>query len=79
MRTPTEPTMRSEFPMPVLAISIPDAARRLGISRASLYRLIEADATFPIIRQVGKRCKRIKLTELEAWLDATGSKDRWPK
>nr|MBA2546853.1 AlpA family phage regulatory protein [Burkholderiaceae bacterium] len=41
--------------MAVLAISVASAARRLGLSRATVYRLAKDDPTFPIIRRLGKR------------------------
>lgn len=56
--------------MAVLAISVASAARRLGLSRATVYRLAKDDPTFPKIRRLGKRAARIKFDDLTAWLDA---------
>jgi excisionase family DNA binding protein len=64
----------------VLAISVASAARRLGLSRASVYRLVKDDPTFPKIRRLGKRAARIKLDDLTAWLDAQrGGSDGPPR
>lgn len=54
---------------PVLAISVASAARMLGLSRASVYRLAKDDPTFPKVRRIGKRAARIRLADLTAWLD----------
>jgi predicted DNA-binding transcriptional regulator AlpA len=65
---------------PALAISVASAASRLGLSRASVYRLAKDDPTFPKIRRLGKRAARIKLAELSAWLDAQpGGADASPR
>jgi excisionase family DNA binding protein len=64
----------------VLAISVASAARRLGLSRASVYRLVKDDPTFPKIFRLGKRAARIKLDDLTAWLDAQqGGEDGPPR
>jgi excisionase family DNA binding protein len=64
----------------VLAISVASAARRLGLSRATLYRLAKDDPTFPTIRRLGKRAARIKLAELTDWLDTkTGGANGPPR
>jgi excisionase family DNA binding protein len=64
--------MQSDSAFSVLAVSIPEAARRLGVSKAHLYRIIQSDKSFPKVKPVGTRSRRIKLTELEAWFDAKG-------
>ena len=50
-----------------LLITPSEAAEMLGISRATLYRVINRGG-FPLIR-VG-RCSRIPVTELRRWVDA---------
>jgi len=66
--------------VPALAISVASAARRLGLSRATLYRLAKDDPTFPTMRRLGKRATRIKLADLTAWLDGkSGGGDGYPR
>lgn len=51
-----------------LALSVGEAAERVGVSRAQLYPLVMSGAIPSII--VGKRRRLIPLAALERWLDA---------
>lgn len=48
-------------------ISIPEAADFLGVSRPSLYKQIEKDDSFPLLR-IGRRCL-IPTEQLGKWID----------
>ena len=52
--------------MDALLIKIPEAAARLGVSRAKLYELI-ASGALPAVRVDG--CRRIRTTDLRAYVE----------
>jgi excisionase family DNA binding protein len=62
-----------ETPRPLL--SIEEAAAYLGISRSSLYRLIDSGAIASV--RVLKRKQRVERTELDRFITAQTSKTGW--
>ena len=56
---------REQTPQPLL-LTIPQAAQRLGLSRAKLYSLIAQNGGPPVVRF--GRSVRISVASLEAWL-----------
>ena len=52
--------------MPVM-LSVNQAAEVLGISNVSLYKLIEKDKSFPVVK-LGRR-KSIPKEQLKKWID----------
>ncbi len=55
----------------IVAVSVGEAAQRLGISRASLYRVLSVPG-FPSLKLGGRRL--IPLAALDAWLAAEGER-----
>jgi excisionase family DNA binding protein len=53
--------------MDTLLIKVPEAAARLGISRAKLYELI-ASGALPAVKVDG--CRRIRTDDLRAYVDS---------
>lgn len=51
-------------------LRISDVMEYLGISRATVYRLVERDPTFPRPRQIAEHRVAWDLEELEAWAKA---------
>jgi hypothetical protein len=57
--------MEAPCDAPIL-VSIPDAARRLGIGRSAMYaRVLQPRGTVPVIK-IGAAA-RVRLADLEAW------------
>jgi excisionase family DNA binding protein len=54
------------------ALSIPEAARALGISAPAAYRLV-ARGRLPTVR-LGPRLLRVPVATLERWLDAEATR-----
>ncbi len=50
-------------------IPIGEVCRRVGLSRATVYRRI-AEGAFPQSRTLGPTCVRWLLSDIEAWIDA---------
>lgn len=61
----------SPIPSPIL-ISIPEAARYLGVCRTTIYELIECDPTFPPIIKV-MNASRIEYSALCEWVQSRGT------
>jgi excisionase family DNA binding protein len=55
-----------------LALTVPEAARALGISTPSAYRLV-AGGRLPAAR-LGPRTLRVPVAALERWLDAEATR-----
>ncbi len=62
---------------PIAAADNPDALLKLstvstlaGIGQSTIYLRSRTDPTFPKLRKFGKRCTRIKASDLTAWLKA---------
>ena len=52
-----------------IALRPAEAARYLGVSRSTLYRFSENDATFPLKIRYSERCVVYLRTELDKWLN----------
>jgi excisionase family DNA binding protein len=53
--------------MESLLVTIPEAAELLGVSKAQIYRMLDAGEFRSI--KIGKKLRRIPRLELAAWID----------
>ena len=51
------------------ALDVEEAAEYIGISRMSLYRLMDADASFPDFRPAGLTRRIIPKAALDNWME----------
>lgn len=51
------------------------AARRLGISKSTLWRLVRNDPDFPRPIRLGPRTTALRLSDLDAWVDRRAADD----
>ena len=55
-------------------ISVKAVAERVGISVSSVWNLVKKDSTFPRSRKIGPRATRWLLSQIDAWIEAQGTK-----
>lgn len=68
VRAPNDEQVKSEVPVvEALYVSIPEAARQMGLSRSSLYKEINAGTIK--VKKCGKRTL-IAVQDIHAWYDA---------
>lgn len=56
-------------------LSVKEILKILGISRSTLYRLINNDSTFPKPIKLGARRVGFRDTDLNDWVDSQGLSD----
>ena len=58
----------------VLLLNVPEVCRRIGLSRPSIYRLLETDPTFPKPTYPARRAPRWRSDEIAAWIERLSDK-----
>lgn len=54
----------------VMLTTVNDAARRLSVHRSTVWELIKNDATFPSLVYIRPRCPRLRVADLDRWIDS---------
>ena len=55
-------------------IDVRAVAAKLGVSKATVWAQLKRDPTFPRSRAIGPRATRWLLSQIDAWIEAQGTK-----